>query len=201
MSQRTLGRWTLAQTEGADGAAGRGMGVIAGERTSLARSLEGLGLRAVAGPLDAHPLRWETEDGVVLDILTPRRRGGEPAVLHRGLGAWAQALPFLEFSPEDPAWAVVLYREGVLVRVPAPERYAIHKLIVASARTGLHRAKSEKDLLQASALILALAEARPFELRAAHDDAVSRGPSWRRAIEGSLARRPEIAGALDDISG
>ena len=184
----------LAQTD--DAAADRSVDVIAGERTSLTSSLDGLGLRPVAGSMEAHPVRWETEDGVVLDILTPRRRGGEATVLHPGLGVWAQALPFLEFSLKDPIDAVVLYREGILVRVPAPERYAVHKLIVASARTGSHRAKSEKDLMQAAALIRALAEARPFELATAHEDAISRGPSWRRAIETSLARRSDVADLL-----
>lgn len=188
----------LAQTEDVDVAADRGVDVIAGERTSLTSSLGGIGLRPVAGPMETHPVRWETEDGVVLDILTPRRRGGKPAVLHRGLGVWAQALPFLEFGLQDPIDAVALYREGILVSVPAPERYAVHKLIVASARTGSHRAKSEKDLMQAAALIHVLAEARPFELATAHEDAISRGPSWRRAIEASLARRPDIAELLAD---
>ena len=66
----------LAQTEDVDVAADRGVDVIAGERTSLTSSLDGIGLRPVAGPMEAHPVRWETQDGVVLDILTPRRRGG-----------------------------------------------------------------------------------------------------------------------------
>ena len=91
--------------------------MIAEEPTSLTSSLDGIGLRPVAGPMEAHPARWETEGGVVLDILAPRRRGGEPAILHRGLGVWAQALAFLEFSLRRPIDAVVLGREGV----PAPE--------------------------------------------------------------------------------
>ena len=108
----------LAQTEDVDVAADRGVDVIAGERMSLTSSLDGIGLRPVAGPMETHPVRWETQDGIVLDILTPRRRGGQSAVLHRGLGVWAQALPFLEYGLKDPIDAVVLYREGVLVRVP-----------------------------------------------------------------------------------
>ena len=188
----------LAQTEDVDVAADRGVGVIAGERTSLTSSLDGLGLRPVAGSMEARPVRWETEDGVVLDILTPRRRGGEPAVMHHGLGVWAQALPSLEFSLRSPVDAVVLGREGILVRVPAPERYAVHKLIVASAHTGSRRAKSAKDLAQAAVLVRALAEAPPFELTAAYEDAISRGPNRRRAIETSLARRPDVEGLLRD---
>jgi hypothetical protein len=93
----------------------------------------------------------------------------------------------------------VLYREGIRVRIPAPERYAVHKLIIASVRTGTHRAKVEKDLAQAEALIEVLAEARPYELASALDDARSRGRKWREAIDGSLVRRPGIAEMLKGV--
>ena len=120
-----------------------------------------------------------------------RRRGGASTVRHDGLGLWAQAVAFLDFSLVDPIDAVVLYREGIPVRIPSPERFAVHKLIVASARKGTHRAKSEKDLAQAAWLIATLAEARPFELAEALGDARSRGPKWRSAIDTALARRPD----------
>lgn len=64
----------LAQTDDKDAAADREVDVIAAERTSLTNSLDGIGLRPVAGSMEAHPVRWDTEDGV-LDILAPRRRG------------------------------------------------------------------------------------------------------------------------------
>jgi hypothetical protein len=167
---------------------------IAAERTSLTSSLYGIGLRPVAGLMEAHPMRWEIEDGVVLDILTPRRRGSEEAVLH--LGVWAQALPFPEFSLKDPIDAVVLHREGVLSCVPAPKGCAVHKLIIASACTGSHWANSEMDLMQAAAFVLVLAEARFFELATGHEDAISRGPSWRRTNKASFARHSDIADLL-----
>lgn len=191
-------RDSLAQTEDVDIAAARSVRVITDEAATLTASLDGLGLRPMAGPGEAHPVRWETADGVVLDILTPQRRGASAIVRHEGLGVWAQALSYLEYSLVDPIDAVVLYREGVSVRIPSPERYAIHKLIVASARTGTHRAKVEKDLAQSAALIEALAEGRPYELAAALSDARGRGPKWRSAITASLSRRPDIAEMLDD---
>lgn len=186
-------RDSLAMTEDVDVAAAREVRIVTDERTSLAGSLDGLGLRPVAGPGDPHPVRWETADGVVLDILTPRRRGTSAIIRHEGLGVWAQALPYLEFILADQIDAVALYREGVHVRIPSPERYAIHKLIVATARTGTHRAKVEKDLAQAAALIEALVEARPYELSTALADARARGAKWRDAISASLSLRPGIA--------
>ena len=47
-----------------------------------------------------------------------------------------------------------------MVRVPAPERYALHKLIVSQLRSKTS-GKPEKDLRQAATLIEALAERFP----------------------------------------
>jgi hypothetical protein len=87
--------------------------------------------------------------------------------------------------------AVVLYREGTPVRIPARERFAGPKLIVATARRGTHMAKSEKDLAQATWLIAAPCESRSFQLAAALDAARDRGPKRRRALDQTLNRRPD----------
>jgi hypothetical protein len=78
----------------------------------------------------------------------------------------------------------------VLVRIPRPERYAIHKLIVAQRQQAGNLAKRRKDLAQAAALIEALAEDRRSELRQAFDAAMEAGPEWRAAIEASLSVAP-----------
>jgi hypothetical protein len=189
----------LAMTEDVDIAAARSVRILFEDGHGLAGSLEGVGLRPVAGPGEDHPVRWETADGVVLDVLTPRRRGRESAVRHEGLGVWAQALSYLEFSLEDPIDAVALYREGIPVKIPAPERFAVHKLIVASARRGTYRAKSEKDLAQAAKLIEILSKSRPFELAEALQAARSRGPKWRAALHDTLGRRPDIAEMIETL--
>ena len=189
----------LAMTDDVDVAAAKSVRIFTGDAGSLVASLEGVGLRPVAGPGEENPVRWETDDGIVLDILTPKRRGGEAVVRHDGLGIWAQALSYLDFSLENPIDAVALYREGIPVRVPAPERFAVHKLLVAAARRGTYRAKSEKDLAQAEWLITSLAESRPYELADAIDAARDRGPKWRRALDDSLARRPEMRDMLTHL--
>ena len=183
---------SLATTEDVDIAATKSVSIISEGTASLATSLEGIGLMPIAGPDEANPVRWQTDDGIVLDILTPKQRGGEPVVKLEGLGVWAQALSYLDFSIENSIDAVVLYREGIPVRIPSPERFAVHKLIVASARRGTYRAKSEKDLAQAEWLISMLAESRPFELADALEAARNRGPKWRRAIDDALNRRPAL---------
>ena len=90
-----------------------------------------------------------------------------------------------------------MYRSGVLVQIPRPEAYAVHKLIVANRRrAGPDQLKSRKDRAQAALLIEALAEDRPDELREAYEDALSRGPSWQDHIAASLKRMPETAARL-----
>jgi len=112
------------------------------------------------------------------------------------LGVSAQALHHLNYLIAEPIQAAVLYRSGVLVQIPRPERYAIHKLIVASRREARDRLKAEKDRRQARFLIEALAEDRPDDLRDAYEDAKSRGPKWRERLEETLAKMPDVAAML-----
>jgi hypothetical protein len=77
-----------------------------------------------------------------------------------------------------------------LVRVPVPERYAIHKLIVSQLRTKTS-SKPEKDLHQAATLIEALSERFPGAL----EDALSAVPAsakrhMTRALDGLKQHLP-----------
>jgi len=62
-------------------------------------------------------------------------------------GASAEDQRFLHYLIYEPVRTVLRRREGVSVNVPAPERYAVHKLIVSSRRLtdALGRAKRDKD--------------------------------------------------------
>ncbi len=88
----------------------------------------------------------------------------------------------------------MLHRSGVPVTVPAPERYAVHKLIVASRRRSDANgsAKREKDVQQARLLIEALEQTRSRDdLAEAFAEAWRRGPHWRHAIKTGLYLMPE----------
>jgi hypothetical protein len=66
--------------------------------------------------------------------------------------------------------AMVMAREGCCaVRVPLPERFAVHKLIVSDLRIG-RDAKSAKDISQACVLATALADTHPGAIEAAVAD-------------------------------
>lgn len=119
-----------------------------------------------------------------LDFLTTRSREGEKPFHHPQLGVTMQPLPFVEYSLEDVR-QTVLFSGGVvvLVNVPSPARYALHKLIVFGERSGTFAVKSAKDIRQAAALLSCLRETRRFEVEDAWRDLVARGPGWRRRLK------------------
>ncbi|WP_300042675.1 GSU2403 family nucleotidyltransferase fold protein [uncultured Paracoccus sp.] len=141
--------------------------------------------------------RWkQTAGNTLIEFLTPSFDAEEGLRRLPALGVEAQALHHLNYLIADPIPAAIAYRNGVLVQVPRPERFAIHKLIVAERRRKDDRLKAEKDRLQAAFLIEALAQDRPEDLAEAYDDAMARGPKWQQRIEASLARMPDSAALL-----
>ena len=152
-------------------------------------------------PHRSDPMRatqFENSARYKVEFLTPNR-GSDEYTDHASPmpalgGASAQPLRVLDFLIHDPVRTVLLHRSGVPVVVPAPERYAIHKLIVASRRQSDANggAKREKDLHQASLMVEALRTTRRLdELGYAFEEAFNRGPSWREAIEKGLRLLPD----------
>ena len=129
---------------------------------------------------------YQTKRGLRVDFLTPNEGADtdEPQTLP-ALQTDTQPLRFLDYLIHDPEPAVVLHGSGIYVHVPAPQRYAIHKLIVARRRK-IGAAKSEKDLLQSQALMSVLVHKRPHDVRAAWMEAVDRGPSWKLHLVQSI---------------
>lgn len=144
--------------------------------------------------------RWkQTAGDTLIEFLTPAF-GEEVLRPLPALGVEAQALHHLNYLIADPIPAAVAYRNGVLVQIPRPERFAIHKLIVAARRRAEDRLKSQKDRAQAAFLIAALAQDRPEDLAEAYEDALQRGPKWRDRIAESLSRMHEEAAILAGLS-
>lgn len=136
--------------------------------------------------------------GYRVEFLTSNRGSddytGKPSQMPALGGAPAENLRFLDYLIYEPVRTVLLHREGVTVNVPSPERYAVHKLIVASRRLTdtLGRAKREKDLLQASSIFQAMQQTRQADVLAdAYSEAWDRGPSWQEALRQGVAMIPE----------
>ncbi len=150
--------------------------------------------REIPHQLDGrHVASYVDRSGFRVEFLTPNTGSDDytrtPALMPALGGASAQPLRFLDFLIHDPVRAVLLHGAGVPVLVPAPARYAVHKLIVASRRREDRdgTAKSGKDRMQAVALMEAMVQLRlADELAEAYVEAWERGPQWREAIHRSL---------------
>jgi hypothetical protein len=99
-----------------------------------------------------------------VDLLVPSTGEHYPTIAVPELKAHAKGLPYLRYLLGNSQEVPVLSPHGVvLVRVPVPERYAIHKLVVSQLRARTS-SKSGKDLRQAATLMEALVERFPGAL-------------------------------------
>ena len=147
--------------------------------------------------------RWRTADRTIeVELLTPMvGRVSEGLRKLPALQAHAQPLRYLDYLIHQTEPAALLQGSGVLINLPPPERYACHKLLVSSLRTGTGRSKIGKDVAQAAALIEILLEDRPDDLREAWNDLIARGPKWKTATIAGLNRLPEaLRNALRRLS-
>jgi hypothetical protein len=164
---------------------------------SLAQVLHDFDFQGVPS-LEGHKVwKWRQTSGeTYVEFLTASFEEREGLVDLPALRLQAQALHHLNYLIAEPIEAAAAYRDGILIHIPRPERFAVHKLIVADRRQGAERQKARKDLLQAELLCRVLAEDRPFDLVEAYEDAMSRGPRWRERIDASLKRAPQIADTI-----
>ncbi len=147
---------------------------------------------------DLKTWRWkQTRNDLLVEFLTPSFAEAEDLRPLAALGVYAQSLHYLNYLIAEPITAAIPYRNGVLVQIPRPERLAIHKLIIADRRRdGPDSLKAHKDRMQASFLIVILAEDRPDDLHDAYADAMGKGPQWRDRIGATLKRLPEVRALL-----
>ncbi|MGV3490581.1 MAG: GSU2403 family nucleotidyltransferase fold protein [Devosia sp.] len=142
--------------------------------------------------------QYAARSGYKVEFLTPNTGSDDysdkPARMPALGETSAQPLRFLDFLIHQPVRAIVLHGAGVPVLVPAPERFAVHKLIVASRRSDHGAIKSQKDRDQAEELIEIMdAQHNHAALADAYAEAWDRGPAWRDAIRQSIDQLPEAA--------
>jgi hypothetical protein len=136
-----------------------------------------------------------------LDFLTTMSREGDQSFNFRNLNIALQPLKFMEFSLEETTQATLLSRDGaLLVNIPSPIRYGLHKLLVYGERSEAFRTKSRKDVLQSLALITWYAQNDPDALKLTLADLMSRSPGWRKrakqGMEAVLRIDPSLESAL-----
>lgn len=146
--------------------------------------------------------RHRDEPEFQVDFLAPRIKNNDDPIQIENLDVALQPLRFMEYSLEDVQRATLFDPTGrcVVVSLPAPQRYAIHKLLIIGERAGQFKSKVSKDLAQAASLLEYFNAIDPDAVRDAWTDALSRGPGWRkRALEARkilAAKAPELVQAL-----
>ena len=151
------------------------------------------GLNTKAGATYLNPREPEFK----LDFLTTLTRTGDEPYDHPQLGVTLQPLKFMEFSLERVQQAVLFAGEHcVVVNVPQPARYALHKLLVYGEREGAFATKAGKDLLQVFQLLAWLKTHRPAETVEVWEDLISRGPGWVKRARPGLAALATLAPEL-----
>lgn len=132
-----------------------------------------------------------------LDFLTSIGRSGRSPLYLPQLNLRLRSVRFMEYSMQSSLWASLLSRRGpVWVRLPLPEHFALHKLLVWGERPAAQRPKARKDLAQAASLLLALQDQDAAALTAAWRDLVSRGAGWQRRFDAGLRALADVYPAL-----
>ncbi|KRB78790.1 MULTISPECIES: GSU2403 family nucleotidyltransferase fold protein [unclassified Sphingomonas] len=132
--------------------------------------------------------RYRNAEGYLVDLLTPTRsRTDTNPVALKALSASAVPLQYLDWLIRDPVPTVVLWGAGIVVSVPQPAKFAVHKLILAQRRDPANRSKRAKDLDEARALIDALLIHDRFAIVGVLTDSRRRGRTgWAEPIARSL---------------
>jgi hypothetical protein len=136
-----------------------------------------------------------------VELLTPMR-GRETAtpVKIPELSAFAEPVRFLDYLLDDLQPAVLLYKHGVLINVPAPARFAFHKLVVSQRRRVGDAEKIKRDLAQAEQLFEILIDGRPGDLILAHESAGKMGKKFMLQLaSGMKLIRPAVSKAIGEI--
>ena len=134
---------------------------------------------------DKLPKVFKSANSFQVDILTKfGRRRKSPVVIDQ-LKCSAEALAFMDYLSEESIDAAALYGTGILIRVPPPLRYAIHKLLIAQERRR-SPAKRAKDLKQAGDLMDVFLKSDRQYFNESLEEACNRGPKWRKNILASL---------------
>ena len=138
-----------------------------------------------------------------IDLLTVAGRKDD-VYRHAPLNVNLQPLKFMEFSLEKTTQTTIISGEdAIVVNIPSPVRYALHKLIVMAEREEQFRSKIAKDAGQVASLVSYAMDRMPQNLAEAGIDLMGRGKGWRSRAAQGLAQlaifHPVIADELGAV--
>ncbi len=142
------------------------------------------------------PTSFQTVEGIIIDFLSTSQGMSRKAIPLPGVRR-AGACPIrfhYDYLVACPVRTVLLSeRGGIAVQVPAPARYALHKLVSAADRSPEKVAGSRKDLRHAAELSVLLASRDPKQLRRAWRACCQHGGKWAGLLYKAALRLPEKA--------
>jgi hypothetical protein len=93
----------------------------------------------------------------IVDVLAPMRGRETARPIHLiDFGTYASPLRYLNYFLDDLQPAVLLNEHGIMINVPAPGRFAVHKCVESQKRPAAFAAKALKDRSQAEQLFRVL---------------------------------------------
>ncbi len=123
----------------------------------------------------------------IVDVLAPMRGRETARPVHLAdFNTYASPLRDLDYLLEDLQPAVLLHGHGIMVNVPAPARFAIHKCAISQKRTAAFAAKALKDRMQAEQVFEVLLEDRPAEISLAYQAAAARSGNFQKDFYSGL---------------
>ena len=147
--------------------------------------------------INAHPIRrllqadeppwgYVLQEGGSIAFLSPLTEKNADADAPLSLpweGVHAHPVRIMDYLIEDSFHAVaLLHRGAILVNLPDPGRFALHKLIVHEWQSASESVNQTKDLAQAGALIAFLSEKHPDVLVAAWMDLLKKHRAWGEIV-------------------
>lgn len=128
----------------------------------------------------------------IVDVLAPMKGRETARPVHLSdLGTYASPLRHLDYLLDDLQPAVLLYEHGIMVNVPAPGRFAVHKCVISGKRPAAFAAKALKDRSQTEQVFQVLLENRPADIALAYEAAKAQGDSFVSDFRSGLSQIDE----------
>lgn len=126
-----------------------------------------------------------------VDLLAPLHgKRKDSGIFVPALNAMATPLRYLDYLLEAPVPAIIVGRRSqVLVNLPRPENFALHKLLVSESRPSVFATKAEKDRIQAMQMLEVLMQEAPDGLAQAKQNLLERGRSWSGKLYSALQKK------------
>jgi hypothetical protein len=107
-----------------------------------------------------------------VDLLTSLHGpdNGSPIKL-KHFNSYAFPVRVLDFLLEDAQIAAIPFRAGVLVNIPSPVRFSIHKMVISQSHSVAQQVKASKDIMQAEMRLGVLLDDRLGDIWLALDEA------------------------------